>query len=95
MNYVFPIIFTLLFSSPSVSAHPPAVGATVTTTSGKVTGHAARNRTAVSEYLGIPYAQPPIGDLRFAVPRTYNFSQAITAAAYVRFPQFTIGEVHR
>lgn len=41
------------------------------TSSGAVRGHAARNRTEVSEYLGIPYAQPPMGQLRFAAPRMY------------------------
>ena len=92
MKYVFLFAFTLLFSSPSVSARRPAVGATVTTTSGKVTGHVARNRTAVIEYLGIPYAQPPIGELRFAAPRTYNSTQAISAAAYVRSSPFSLAQ---
>jgi para-nitrobenzyl esterase len=39
---------------------------TVRTTSGAVQGLL---RDGVSAYLGIPYAAPPFGDLRFAAPR--------------------------
>ncbi|KAK9788217.1 hypothetical protein AB5N19_02966 [Seiridium cardinale] len=47
------------------------VGQTVKTTSGPATGHAAPNRTEVSEYLGIPYAKPPVDDLRWQPPVQY------------------------
>ena len=57
-------------------------GATVQTSSGAITGHAAKTKTEVSEYLGIPYAQPPTGDLRFAAPQTYSSSAPITANAF-------------
>lgn len=43
----------------------------VGTTSGIVTGHPAPNASLVSEYLGIPYAKPPVGSLRFAPPVAY------------------------
>lgn len=48
------------------------IGQTVQTTSGPVNGHAALNESQVSEYLGIPFAKPPLGDLRFAAPVAYN-----------------------
>ncbi|KAJ5085251.1 Carboxylesterase type B [Penicillium argentinense] len=48
------------------------VGATVKTTSGRIQGHVAERKPAVSEYLGIPYAAAPIGDLRFAAPVSYR-----------------------
>jgi cholinesterase len=67
----------------TLSSTPPAVGASVNTSSGPVTGHAARNRTAVSEYLGIPYAQPPVGQLRFAPPQAYSSSRPFNASSYV------------
>ncbi|CAG7855284.1 Carboxylic ester hydrolase {ECO:0000256/RuleBase:RU361235} {ECO:0000256/RuleBase:RU361235} [Serendipita indica DSM 11827] len=40
----------------------------VQTTSGKVKGKAVSNTT--NAYLGIPYAQPPVGPLRFLAPRS-------------------------
>lgn len=58
------------------------VGRQVNTTSGIIQGHAAANRTEVSEYLGIPFAQPPIGDLRFAAPEPYRSNSAINASSY-------------
>lgn len=62
---------------------PWAVGQTVDTTSGPVTGHAAPNRPDVSEYLGIPYAQPPVGNLRWQPPVEFRGTAAIDAARFV------------
>jgi cholinesterase len=59
------------------------VGQVVETSSGAVSGHAASNATGVSEYLGIPFAQPPVGDLRFAAPVAYNGSGAINGSSFV------------
>ena len=59
------------------------VGQTVQTDSGIVVGHAAPDVTSVSEYLGIPYAQPPVGDLRFAAPVRYASNDTIVASAFV------------
>ncbi|PQE26535.1 hypothetical protein CJF30_00001287 [Rutstroemia sp. NJR-2017a BBW] len=58
------------------------VGQTVTTTSGSVTGHAASAYSEVSEYLGIPFGQPPVGNLRFAAPVRYSGSGAINASTF-------------
>jgi len=40
----------------------------VVTSNGKITGHLAPGMRNTVEYLGIPYAQPPVGKLRFAAP---------------------------
>lgn len=56
---------------------------TIQTSSGPVTGHAAQNRPGVVEYLGIPFAQPPVGNLRFAAPQTYTSSKPFAASNYV------------
>lgn len=57
---------------------------TVNTTSGPVSGHLASNATAnVAEYLGIPFAQPPVGELRFAQPQPYNGTSSINGTSYV------------
>lgn len=58
----------------------------VKTTSGPIVGHAAQRNPAVSEYLGIPYAAAPVGNLRFAAPVAYKSNgSAIQADAYVRY----------
>ena len=59
------------------------VGQTVNTTSGLITGHAASNLTQVSEYLGIPYAQPPVESQRFKAPQAYISSNAFNASTFV------------
>jgi hypothetical protein len=42
-----------------------------TSTGGTVIGHRASNKTSVTEFLGIRYAEAPIGELRFAAPKRY------------------------
>lgn len=61
------------------------VGQTVQTDSGPVEGHKASN-TTVSEYLGIPFAKPPIGDLRWAAPVKYTGDTTINGTNYVPSP---------
>jgi hypothetical protein len=72
-------------SAPTHSKRASTVGQAVNTFSGVVVGHPAANRTGVSEYLGIPFAQPPVGNLRFAAPVPFRGNgSSITAAKYVR-----------
>jgi hypothetical protein len=81
-----PISLAAWFVLPSCTiayAKPPAFGAAVYTSSGPILGHSARNRTAVSGYLGIPYAAPPVGQLRFAPPEKYSSSTPFNAASFV------------
>lgn len=74
----------LTISSAQCSVLPRTfdVGQQVNTTSGIIRGHAATDRTEVSEYLGIPFAQPPLGDLRFAAPEPYRSSLPFDASSY-------------
>lgn len=43
----------------AVAGRPSCVGETVSTSSGRIKGHASKWKPEVSEYLGIPYAQTP------------------------------------
>ncbi|KAF2430923.1 alpha/beta-hydrolase [Tothia fuscella] len=49
-----------------------SIGQLVTTSSGPVQGHAAGIHPEVSEYLGIPWAAPPVGNLRFMPAQPFN-----------------------
>lgn len=43
----------------------------VLSTSGTIIGRQASNRSGVTEFLGIRYAEAPVGDLRFAATEKY------------------------
>jgi hypothetical protein len=79
------------FAAPS-ACRPPrwTVGQTVQTTSGPVEGHAASVASGVSEYLGIPYAQPPVGSLRFQPPVRYNGTTKIDGKHFVCFDRLPL-----
>lgn len=73
-----------IYASPAPVKRQYTVGQVVNTTSGPVQGTASTLRSDVSAYLGIPYAQPPVGDLRFAAPQPIPASSSvINATAFV------------
>lgn len=59
----------------SVVANPVQQGRVQTSTGGTIIGHAASNKTSVTEFLGIRYAEAPVGELRFAAPKKYVAAQ--------------------
>ncbi|KAE8403801.1 Alpha/Beta hydrolase protein [Aspergillus pseudonomiae] len=75
------LVAALPASSQQVSIIQP-VGASVWTSSGLIEGHTAPQRSNVSEYLGIPYATPPTGDLRFARPVAHHSNSTVRASTY-------------
>ena len=86
--FVLASIFGLAFCAPvddssSHKGRPWTVGQAVDTTSGSIVGHAATGTTQVSEYLGIRYAEPPVGDLRFAAPKAYRSNATYNAVNFV------------
>jgi carboxylesterase type B len=63
------------------------VGQPVKTTSGTIVGHASSWKNQVSEYLGVPFAKPPVGDLRWAPPAAItDSSKTVNATQYVYLP---------
>lgn len=70
------------------------IGQTVRTSSGYVEGHASSWKNQVSEYLGIPYAKPPVKGLRFEAPVKYNgVRKVMVADKYVRLENI-INRIH-
>lgn len=60
----------------------PSKYLTVDTSNGPITGHLAPHRKCVVEYLGIPYAKPPVSDLRFAPPQKFTGNQPYEACHF-------------
>jgi cholinesterase len=58
------------------------IGEQVKTSSGPVKGHASSWQPDVSEYLGIPYALPPVGLLRWTTPRPFTGDTVIQAQKF-------------
>ena len=58
-------------------------GLTVNTTSGQVTGFINETAPQVRQWLGIPYAEPPVGSLRFAPPQPKANAGALDTKAFV------------
>lgn len=71
------------FVSTETKTWNPRHALAVNTTNGPVTGHYAPNHTHVLEYLGIPYAAPPTGSLRFAAPEPWDQYGPYVAANFV------------
>lgn len=77
----------LLTVAPSQAQNCPprwTIGQVVQTSSGLVQGHAAPKARGVSEYLGIPYAEPPVGRRRFQPPIRYSGTSKIDGSRFVR-----------
>ncbi|KXJ87906.1 Alpha/Beta hydrolase protein [Microdochium bolleyi] len=60
-------------------AHEPL---TVETKAGSVTGFINATAPAVRQWLGIPYAEPPVGSLRFLPPKLKGHFGHLTTSAY-------------
>lgn len=54
------------------------IGQGVNTTLGQILGHGSDWQPLVSEYLGVPYAKPPVHNLRFAAPQAFTSTSTST-----------------
>lgn len=73
----------LSFIQAFAAAAPFQVGNAVKIASGPVVqGHASSWQSDVSEYLGIPFAEPPVGPLRFAAPKPWKSNAPIIATKF-------------
>lgn len=74
----------LATAAPNAPAPAAAfkVGQTVVTSSGPIEGHPASWQPEVSEYLGVPFAIPPVGELRWTAPKPYIGNKTINAAKF-------------
>ncbi|KAJ5381800.1 CAZyme family CE10 [Penicillium cataractarum] len=58
-----------------------------------IQGHNASQNPSVTEWLGVPYAQPPIGQLRFAPPQTYTPRGLQVASKYGNQCMFSVSKL--
>ena len=66
--------------SPAAAAPACAAGTTVQTSTGPVCGIVANG---VNEWLGVPYAAPPVGKLRWAPPQApASWTATLSATAF-------------
>ena len=77
---LFVVALTVL--SSLTSAQQWVVGQSVKTASGIVKGRSSPWKSSVSEYLGIPYAQPPVGNLRWAAPKPFSGNKPLDATKF-------------
>jgi hypothetical protein len=73
-------------ASPFVESRDIAVASSgISTTSGVIVGHAAANKTGVTEYLGIPYAASTNGSQRWMPPQRFTSKKTFNASTWVSF----------
>lgn len=68
--------------APISSDDALAYGLVVETTSGTVQGFVNQTAPDVRQFLGVPYAEPPLGNLRFAAPESKQPNGTVNATAF-------------
>ena len=78
----FALLALLRVSSTAATVCQASRYLTVKTSNGPIIGHVANNTDCVLEYLGIPFAKPPVGNLRFAAPERFVGTEPYKAASW-------------
>jgi hypothetical protein len=91
--YIVSALVALLFRLQLCSAVPQPEACSVHTSSGLVTGKQSSLRPEVNEYLGIPFARPPVGSLRWVPPSIYSGTGAINATQFVSLGDLMLNRV--
>lgn len=77
---------TLLHAVPAHCLHFPSrdntAPLTITTTSGEVTGFINTTAPSVRQFLGVPYAEPPVDSLRFQPPVRKSNAGPVNATVF-------------
>lgn len=73
---------SLLLSTFFLSLQAWNIGQEVQTTSGTLVGHASAWQPQVSEYLGIPFAAAPTGQLRWEYPHPIRITGRLQTASF-------------
>jgi hypothetical protein len=76
-------LLPLLAQASALVDRDIAAASGISTTSGLIVGHAAVNRTGVTEYLGISYAASTNGSQRWMPPRRFTSKKTFNASIYV------------
>jgi cholinesterase len=89
MSFLLSSLLALHSFGALVAAEPAAeistaktawtVGQRVQAGGAVIHGQASKWQPEVSEYLGVPFAKPPVGDLRFAAPKPIQLNGTIFA----------------
>jgi hypothetical protein len=76
-------LFAALTGAVPITSDNSEALAGIRTSSGTVIGHKAAwpENSDVDEYLGIPYAAPPVDNLRFRAPKPYKAKEDATIEA--------------
>jgi cholinesterase len=78
-------LLLLAWASPAVSTTSEQASPQITLPSGSVlTGFVETNYTSVRQFLGVPFAQPPTGNLRWEAPQATTLPAHLNATSYGR-----------